>query len=49
MGRRDLMDSTRLASPLVCPEGAVRIDNTALSLEEVIGQVAALVRTAAAR
>lgn len=47
IGRRDLMDSTRTASPLVCPAGAVRIDNTALSLDQVVEKVAALVAEAA--
>ena len=47
IGRRDLMDSTRTASPLVCPAGALRIDNTALSLDQVVEKVAALVAEAA--
>ncbi|MFM9000383.1 MAG: 3-phosphoshikimate 1-carboxyvinyltransferase [Opitutia bacterium] len=47
--RRDRMDSTRSASPMVCPEGAVRIDNTALSLDEVVARVEALVVAAAGR
>lgn len=44
--RRDAIDSTRAASPLVRADGAVEIDGTHLSLEEVIDRVVALVRGA---
>ena len=47
VARRDLLDSTRATAPLVCPEGATRIDNTDLSLVEVVAQVKALVQSAA--
>jgi CMP/dCMP kinase len=40
---RDAIDSSRDASPLTMAEGAVHIDTTAYTLEEVIAQVVALV------
>ena len=40
---RDQIDSGRTVSPLVMAEGAVHIDTTAYSLDEVIDQVLALV------
>ncbi|MFM7209683.1 MAG: (d)CMP kinase, partial [Verrucomicrobiota bacterium] len=46
---RDRMDSTRSASPIVCPPGATRIDNTELELDAVVDRVAALVAAAADR
>lgn len=49
IGNRDRMDSTRAVSPMVCPPGAVRIDNTELGLEAVVDRVAALVAAAAGR
>jgi len=42
--RRDSLDSTRDDSPLMCPEDAVRIDTTKLTIEEVVEQVVALTR-----
>lgn len=45
--RRDQTDSTRAAAPLIVPEGAVHIDTTPFTLDEVIDQVVALVRGAA--
>jgi CMP/dCMP kinase len=44
--RRDRLDSERAASPLVVPPGAVHIDTTELSLDDVIDQVVELVRSA---
>lgn len=41
--RRDAIDSGRAAAPLVMPDGAVHIDTTAFTLDEVVGQVVALV------
>jgi cytidylate kinase len=41
--RRDAIDSGRAAAPLVMPDGAVHIDTTAFALDEVVGQVVALV------
>jgi CMP/dCMP kinase len=43
VAERDRMDKTRKTAPLICPEGAVRIDNSRLTLEEVIAQIAKLV------
>ncbi len=37
--RRDRLDSTREVSPLTVPEGAVVIDTTSLSIEEVVDRV----------
>ena len=47
VAQRDYLDSTRKAAPLVCPNGATRIDNTRLSLQEVVAQIILLVRVAA--
>jgi CMP/dCMP kinase len=41
---RDAIDSTRATAPLVMPDGAVHIDTTTYSLDEVIDQVVALVQ-----
>ncbi len=41
--RRDTIDSGRAVSPAVVPEGAVHLDTTPYSLDEVIDQVVALV------
>jgi CMP/dCMP kinase len=43
---RDEIDSGRAVSPLVMADGAVHIDTTAYSLDEVIDQVVALVELA---
>ena len=40
--RRDRLDSTRVASPLLKADDAVEIDSTQLSLDEVIAQIVAL-------
>ena len=40
IAQRDLLDSTRKLAPLVCPIGSICIDNTCLTLEEVVGQIA---------
>ncbi len=45
---RDKADASRATAPLVCPEGARRIDNTRLSLDEVVGEVGRLIRAARA-
>jgi 3-phosphoshikimate 1-carboxyvinyltransferase len=47
VAQRDLLDSTRATAPLMCPEGATRIDNTHQSLPEVVAQVKALIQAAA--
>ncbi len=44
---RDEIDSGREASPLVMAEGAVHVDGTAYTLDEVVGLVVALVEKAA--
>ncbi|MGB2840714.1 MAG: (d)CMP kinase, partial [Actinomycetes bacterium] len=44
LDHRDHLDSTRELSPLTQAEDAVMIDSTALTLDEVIDQVVALVR-----
>lgn len=43
LGRRDRFDSTRTASPLTVPQGAVVIDTSDLSFDEVVAQVVSLV------
>ena len=42
IARRDQVDSTRGASPLVVPEGAAVIDTTGRSVDEVVEEVLAL-------
>lgn len=37
--QRDHIDSSRATAPLVCPVGAVRVDNTHLSLSEVVSKI----------
>ncbi|MFD1539899.1 (d)CMP kinase [Nonomuraea guangzhouensis] len=44
MARRDTLDSTRKADPLSMADGAVELDTTPLTLEEVIGEVLSLVK-----
>lgn len=46
--RRDAIDSGRAVAPLTLAEGAVTVDSTYLSLDEVIDHVAALVAERAA-
>jgi len=41
---RDTRDSTRSASPLIKPEGAVTIDTSGLTIEEVIGRIVSMAR-----
>ncbi len=42
--RRDTIDSTRSKDPLRIAEGAVIVDSTALSIDEVVGVVASSIR-----
>ena len=42
--RRDAIDSGRTTAPLTAPEGAVHIDTTPYTLQEVVDRVVALVR-----
>ena len=44
---RDEIDTGRTASPLVMAEGAVHVDGTAYSLEDVVDLVVSLVESAA--
>lgn len=44
LNRRDRIDSTRAASPLTIPDGAVVIDTSDLGFEEVVESVLALIR-----
>ncbi len=41
--RRDAIDSSRAAAPLVVPEGALHLDTTPYGLDEVIDRVVAIV------
>jgi cytidylate kinase len=43
LARRDQIDSTRAASPLARPEGAVVVDSTHLTLDEVIDTIVRIV------
>lgn len=44
MARRDTLDSTRKTDPLSMADGAVELDTTALTLDEVIAEVLRLVK-----
>ena len=48
LARRDAIDSSRAAAPLVVPEGAVTIDTDGHSLDHTISQVVARIRAAEA-
>lgn len=41
---RDKMDSTRKTAPMVCPEGAIRIDTGPLPLEGVVDKIASIIK-----
>jgi len=43
IAKRDNLDLTRKVAPLVCPEGAVLIDTSHLTIEEVINKTIALI------
>jgi len=43
IAERDRLDSSRKASPLVVPAGAIDIDSTYLTLEQVVAKMAALI------
>jgi cytidylate kinase len=45
IAERDRLDSSRKASPLTCPAGAIDIDSTYLTLDQVVEQMAALIAT----
>lgn len=42
LARRDLLDSTRAASPLVVPDGAVVVDTTARPVDDVVDEIVGL-------
>ena len=44
--QRDKIDSSRSAAPLMCAEGAIRIDNTNLSLTEVVSKIEKIILAA---
>ncbi|MET8866243.1 (d)CMP kinase [Nonomuraea sp. NPDC004580] len=44
MARRDTLDSTRKTDPLSMADGAIELDTTALTLDEVIAEVLRLVK-----
>ena len=50
IAHRDHIDASREAAPLMCPDGAIRIDSTDMSIEDVVdlmlGHVRAAVRGA---
>lgn len=43
IAERDRLDSSRKASPLTCPAGAIDIDSTSLTLNQVAEKMAALI------
>lgn len=43
--KRDLMDSQRKNAPLICPENAVTINSTRLSLDEVVEEMSRAIET----
>ena len=40
---RDKLDASRKTAPLACPEGAVKIDSTHLTLDEVVAKISAMI------
>ena len=43
IAERDKRDSQRKTAPLVCPEGAIRVDTGPLSLDEVVDHICGLI------
>lgn len=43
--KRDRIDSQRKSSPLVCPQGAVLIDSTHLSLDQVVDKISGIINS----
>ncbi len=43
VAERDKLDSSRKAAPLACPEGAIKIDSTDLTLEQVVDKISAMI------
>lgn len=44
IAERDALDAARKQAPLKCPEGAIRIDSSSLTLEQVVDQISADIR-----
>lgn len=42
--QRDHLDETRSDGPLVCPSGAIRVDTSGLSLDQVVSELERIVR-----
>lgn len=42
LARRDLLDSTRAVSPLIVPQGAVVLDTTGRSVEDIVDEILGL-------
>ncbi|NBV53115.1 MAG: 3-phosphoshikimate 1-carboxyvinyltransferase [Verrucomicrobia bacterium] len=45
--QRDRLDATRKTAPLICPQGAHRLDNTHKTLQEVVSEISDLIKIAA--
>lgn len=45
IAERDRLDSSRKTAPLACPPGAIDIDSTHLTLDQVVEKLAALIAT----
>ena len=43
---RDRLDSAREVAPLRCPEGAIRVDSSYLSLDEVVAKISGIITAA---
>jgi cytidylate kinase len=43
VAERDRLDTSRKTSPLTCPSGAIDIDSTVLTLDQVVDRMAALI------
>lgn len=41
--KRDRLDSTRHTAPLICPKGAIKIDTSLMTLEEVIEKMSSFI------
>ncbi len=44
IAERDRLDTSRKTAPLTCPAGAIDIDSTLLSLDQVVEKIAALIQ-----
>jgi len=43
VGKRDELDKNRKTAPLMCPEGAVKIDTSRLTKEDVVSETLSLI------